>query len=184
MQTAGSLAIEIDGTEAGQTYDVLSVAGNLTISGGTLDVAFNALPGKFEILDVTGTSSVAFDSLNNTGGLNVSLDGSDLASSGKLTVLSAVLGDMDGDLLVNTADAALFVQALVDQVSYNANNFFVVSADFNGDVDESGGFDLGDLAAFNALFSAASASAVPEPASASLLIVALGALALVGRRRK
>jgi len=178
---SGSLAIEIDGSAAGE-FDVLKVTGNLDISDGTLDVAFNALPGKFKILDVTGTSSVAFSSLSHTGGLDISLDGSDLASTGELIVLSALLGDMDGDLAVTTADAVLLVQALVDQAAYDANGFFVVSADFNGNVD-GGAFDSGDLNAFSALLGGP-ASAVPEPASASLLFVALGVVVLVGRRRK
>ncbi len=180
-QAIGSLAVEINGSAEGE-FDVLKVTGNLNISGGTLDVAFAAMPGKFKILDVSGTSSVAFASLNNTGGLDVRLDGSLLASSGELTVLSALLGDMDGDLAITAADASLLAQALVDRAGYDANGFFIVGAEFNGDVDGSSTFDLDDMAAFNTLLSAT--STVPEPGSASLLILAFSALSLLGNRSK
>ena len=141
------------------------------------------MPGKFKILDVTGASSVAVASINNVGVLPVSFDGSLLASTGELTVLSAMLGDMNGDLSVNAADVSLFIQALVDRASYNANGFFV-NADVNGDVDGSGTFDLGDLSAFSALTfgGSASGSAAPEPTTITLLGITLAVLVLCRRK--
>lgn len=186
-QTAGSLEIEINGIDAGQTHDVLSVSGVLTISGGSLDVvtSFLTSPGDtFDVLDFTSADFSGATLNLGTPGANKAWDSSQLSVNGSLTVLSALLGDMDGDLVVTTADAALFVQALVDRAAYDANGFFV-DADLNGDVDGSGTFDLGDLSLFSGLLGGpASAAAVPEPTSASFLAMALGVLALVGYRRK
>ena len=101
-----------------------------------------------------------------------------------------IAGDMDGDGDVDTDDVPLFVQALVNRAAYDANGFtnqagFLVDADIVGDVNGNDTFDLGDLGVFSALLGGpASASAVPEPASGGLLIVALGALSLVGYRRR
>ena len=135
-------------------------------------MGFTPTPGDtFDVLDFSSIN-LAGAALNlGTPGANMAWDSSQLTVDGSLTALSALLGDMDGDLAVTLADVSLFVQALTDRASYDANGFFVVGADFNGDVDGGGTFDLGDLSAFGAVtFSAsASASAVPEPNFASLL---------------
>ena len=79
-----------------------------------------------------------------------------------------------------TADVGLFIQALTDRDSYEANGFFV-EADLNGDVDLSGTFDFGDLSAFSALLGDQAAT-VPEPATLTLLGIALSAVVLRQRR--
>ena len=95
-----------------------------------------------------------------------------------------VLGDMNFDGNVTTADSFLIVLALVDRPAYDAL-FPAIDADLFGDVDSSGTFDLGDLGPFSALLGGpASASAVPEPASASILIVALGFFTIAGYRHR
>ena len=110
--------------------------------------------------------------------------------SNTVRFLPTLLGDMDGDGNVDSNDSPLIVQALVDRLAYDSNGFanplgFLINADVSGDINDDGTFDLGDLGAFSALFGgAASASAVPEPASASLLVTALVALAFFGRRWK
>jgi len=218
VQTAGGMGEDDGGLptlieiEIGSTgNDVLNVTGDLIINSGGLDVLLiegfePALGDTFDVLNFNSASG-AFDDINlplyddvtmrindinATQDQAVGWDTSQLLVDGTLRVVSAVLGDMDGDLAVTTADVSLFVLALVDRASYNASNF-AVNADINGNVDGItegvdgiiGTFDLGDLSAFSALLGGpASASAVPEPASSSLLIVALGALALRGRRRK
>ena len=94
----------------------------------------------------------------------------------------SVLGDMDGDLVVTAADAGLFVQALTDRASYDANGYSV-DADLNGDVDQSGTFDLGDLIAFNAKFAGlAATSTVPEPNAIVLIGIALSTVVLRRQR--
>ncbi len=94
----------------------------------------------------------------------------------------SLLGDMNGDLEVTTADVSLFIQALTDRASYDAYGFSV-DADHNGDVDRSGTFDFGDLSAFSALLGGpASASAVPEPNVIVLIGIALSAVMMRRRR--
>ena len=82
---------------------------------------------------------------------------------------------------------------LIDNISLQAPS---IAGDFDsdGDVDGAdfilwqGDVNVGDLADWQTNYGApsavSSAVAVPEPASASLLVMALGALALVGCRRK
>ena len=93
-----------------------------------------------------------------------------------------VRGDMDLDGSVTTADVSLFVLGLTNRVDFV--NQLGYAPDDIGDIDLNGVFDFADMNAFNGLLPLASASVVPEPASASLLVVAMGAMALVGCRRK
>ena len=89
--------------------------------------------------------------------------------------------DLDGS--VTTADVSLFVLGLADPVEFV--NQLGYAPDDIGDIDENGVFDFADMNAFNGLLPLVSASAVvPEPASASLLVAAMSAMALVGCRRK
>ena len=111
-----------------------------------------------------------------------------LSFNGTLRGSGPIFGDMNGDLSVDTADASLFVQALVDLDAYNAHGFGVNAA-LKGDVDQSGTFDTGDLAAFSALLggpASAAAAAAPEPGAATLLGIALafGTLLRQGRQRQ
>ena len=191
QETGASLAIEIGGVAAGSEYDLLNVTGSLTINGGPMNVVlingFEPRPGDtFDVLNF-GSTSGAFSAVNLPvlSGSGRTWDGTQLLVDGSLSI-TGILGDMDGDGSLTTADVPLFVQALVNRAVYDANGFFV-NADFTGDVDQSGTFDLGDLSTFGALsFSAtasASASSIPEPGSASLVIMILSVLALVDRRR-
>ena len=182
-QEAGAfLKIQIGGLTAGTQHDVLNVTGALTIDGGSLDISlingFTPTPGDmFDVLNF-GSAIGNLDAIHGTPGTNMAWDSSQLFVDGSLTAVSAVLGDMDGDLAVTTADAALFVQALVDRASYDVNGFFV-DADFNGDVDLSGTFDLTDLSALSALLSdQASSLAVPEPGTMTLLGIMMGVVVL------
>ncbi len=96
LQSDGSLEIEINGASAddvsgNRQYDQLSVGGDLTISGGSLDIlmGFTPEPGDtFDILD--------FDSIDLSGatlnlgtlGDNLAWDTSQLTVDGSLSVLS------------------------------------------------------------------------------------------------
>ena len=103
--------------------------------------------------------------------------------------LLALLGDMDGNDLLNLADMPLFIQALVDRAAYDLTYAFV-NADAAGDLDGSGTFDLGDTGPFSGLFSGpasasatASAQAVPESSTLSLAVVLLLGIAIRPRWR-
>ena len=95
--------------------------------------------------------------------------------------LNFILGDMNGDFNVTVADAGLLVEALTNRTAYDLHSFDV-DPDINGDTDGSGTFDSGDLAAFNALLTPASAAGVPEPSTLLLTLFALDGVA--GRRRR
>ena len=92
-----------------------------------------------------------------------------------------LLGDMNGDQSLTTADVSLFVQALTDRAAFDAHAF-PVDADVSGDVNLDGTFDTGDIAAFDALTFSPSAALVggevPEPAGGALLAMAIGCFSM------
>jgi hypothetical protein len=98
-----------------------------------------------------------------------------------------LLGDMNGDGSVTTADASLFVEAIVNRMAYDAHGHatgagYLVDADASGDINGDGRLDIGDSAAFSALLGGpASAAGVPEPGSLVLWCFAI--LIWFGRRR-
>ena len=87
---------------------------------------------------------------------------------------SLVLGDMNGDFNVTVADVPLLILALVNRPAYDAL-LFPVNPNLNGDVNQDGTFDTGDLGPF---------SAIPEPGSALLALLAMSAWGFIPRRRK
>ena len=94
-------------------------------------------------------------------------------------------GDMNGDGNITSADASLFIQALMNRAAYDAQGFGV-DADTIGDMNGDGTFDFGDIVGFNSLFAgpaSARASAIPEPTTLSLAVVLLLGIAIRQRRR-
>ncbi|QDS98176.1 autotransporter outer membrane beta-barrel domain-containing protein [Adhaeretor mobilis] len=100
-QTAGSLSLEIGGTNDGSVagvreFDQLNVIDDLTISGGSLVVSmingFVPKPGdKFDILNFT-TADLSGATLNlGTPGADLLWDSSQLAVDGSLTVIAAAV---------------------------------------------------------------------------------------------
>ena len=98
--------------------------------------------------------------------------------------VTTLLGDMNGDRNVNSNDTPLFVRALVARPAYEAA-FPNINADFLGDVNQDGTFDLGDLAAFSALLGGpAVAHAVPEPNSFVLVMFAISLMGFLSRKSR
>ncbi|MCA9235444.1 MAG: hypothetical protein KDA44_08220 [Planctomycetales bacterium] len=105
------------------------------------------------------------------------------------------LGDMNLDGAVDAADSRLFALGLVDQAAYAAEvcdlTGFTVEALAIGNVNQLGGFDFDDISAFASLAGLSTAAVVaeiqalggvvPEPSAATLVGIAVGALA--ARRR-
>ncbi|MCH7686041.1 MAG: hypothetical protein IH899_05065 [Planctomycetes bacterium] len=88
-------------------------------------------------------------------------------------VAHTLLGDMNGDGVLDLDDVGPFVQALVNRAAYDAQGFPVADPEAVGDMNGDGAFDLGDTASFSELFggpAAASAFAVPEPSTMSLAV--------------
>ena len=111
--------------------------------------------------------------------------GAAATTTGTVSYVTSLLGDMNADDVIDDADIPLFVQALVDRAAYNAlGHYSPEVVDIIGDLDGSGTFDLGDVGPFKTAVlgaGSASGSAVPEPST--LVLLALGLMA-VGRRRK
>jgi len=96
-------------------------------------------------------------------------------------LVGTVPGDMNGDGVLSPADVGPFVLALTNRPLYEST-YPLVDVARAGDVDGSGTFDLGDVAALNASLLGSTAGAnVPEPASGMLLVV--GCLSLVASCR-
>lgn len=115
---------------------------------------------------------------------NFSLDPESDIKGGKVVLV--LLGDMDGNGLLEDADVNPFVEALTNRASYETNNTGV-DADIVGDFNGNGQLDLGDVAGFKAaveaLPSSLGAGAVPEPSTLVLLCVALVAFMMKPNRR-
>ncbi len=90
-------------------------------------------------------------------------------------VSAAVLGDMNGDGVLDAFDVAPFELALADAAAYAAAypNLDPVE---QGDFDGSGALDAFDVAPFEAALAGAGGMSVPEPASLYLLAAGMGVL--------
>ena len=181
------LTLELAGSGgvAGIDFDQLDVNNTATINpGATLDVTlfggFTPSTGDVYPILMAGDLNGTFDNEVLPDGYVWSVDYNSTTLS--LEVL-ALLGDMNADDNITTADAPLFIQALVNPSGYAAA-FPLLDGGVIGDMNQDGTFDLGDIAGFNALFAGpASAAAVPEPTTLSLAIVLLMGIAIRLRRR-
>ena len=91
------------------------------------------------------------------------------------------LGDFNEDGTVNSLDADLFSEVLLDCTAFHAAHP-TVDAVLVGDLNEDGTLDLADVGLFSALLgSSVSSNAVPEPSAILLTLFALAGVA--GRRR-
>ena len=184
-----TFAVELAGSGgvAGTDFDQLAVTGTAQISAGaTLDVVLdgNFSPSTGDVFPVlvAGDLNSTFDNQNLPGAYAWGVD----YNATTLTVeVLALLGDMNADDNITTADAPLFIQALVNPSGYAAA-FPLLDGDVIGDMNQNGTFDFGDIAGFNALFAgpaSAGTQAVPEPTTLSLAVILLLGIATRPRRR-
>ena len=117
-------------------------------TGGAATLGTGSITGIAPVFVSTDYQNPRFMYLDPTTSAAITQGASDGSYMGARPVIR--LGDMNGDGLVNQADAGVMVQALVDRSAYDSHGY-PANADFNGDVDQSGSFDLGDLAAFDDL---------------------------------
>jgi hypothetical protein len=166
-----NLTIEIAGT-AGSQFDQLVIAGDATLAG-TLNISLFdgftlSLGQSFEIVDIGGARSGAFfglaegATLGNFGGTDLFItyaggDGNDV-----VLFVPGLPGDYNEDHVVNAADYTVWRNNLGSSTALPNDDSAGVAADDYDRWKTNFGQTLGNGAA----------SAVPEPASLALLLVA------------
>lgn len=187
----GALEIEIGGTTPGNDYDQLNhiMGAGIADLGGALDVSlingFDPSVGdSYAIITASGSVTGEFDAVSLPA-----LDAGEFwkldyqSNSLTLNIVDFILGDMDGDGLVNLADVNPFVESLTNRAAYDLHAY-PTNTDAAGDVNLDGTFDMGDIGAFAALFgSPANAQAVPEPSALLLSLCAVPLLFGCGRKK-
>jgi len=198
--------LTIIGPNDGQDYYEYNVTGTIDTLAGML-----WLPHEGQVDHAHGLYVLSDEGTDGTGvyGLQLQFSSPQFASSDPFLLLLAthdfdeadfdaasaqifaavpVLGDMNGDRLVNQEDVPLFVEALVNRPAYNLREFeFPVDADVNGDLNDDGRFDLGDLGSLANLLAgggSAEATTVPEPGVALMAMTATLMHLLFHRRSK
>ena len=173
------LHLTVDDEHASQ----LHVGGHATLAGGldvTLTQGASITPGS--IITILTAEHVA----GNFADTDVSLPGAGWAlhygDDSVALSYELLVGDMNRDGTVDTADVAPFVLALTNPTAYMSQHGvseagMIALGDINGD----GAFDTADVAPFVQLLVAARSNAVPEPGS--LTTLALAAMALLRRRQ-
>ena len=177
------LEIELGGTTAGDDYDMLDIAGDLT-PGGTLQVVLiddfaPSVGDTFDILDWDTLGGAEFDAVELpplTG--RKAWDTSDLYITGEISVIGMLDGDTDVDWDVDSVDLG------------NLAAVFGGEGDLYTDFNEDGRVDLADFALMRANFGAGVGSGAPgdataaTPEPATLILLAGGLPVLLRRRRR
>ena len=194
---SGLISGDLDNTGAtvapGNSPGTLSVGGNYTqTASGTLAIEIaGLLDEEFDLLDIAGAATL-------DGILDISLLSFTPSPNDSFTVLSAALGITDNGITLAGDMANDFSLSLANGDTDLVLTFQAgIAGDFDADGDVDGAdfllwqrdMNVGDLADWEANYGTtspmvAAATAVPEPASAGLLVGAIGALALARRRRK
>jgi fibronectin-binding autotransporter adhesin len=182
LTTNANTTLAFDLGAPGGGSDLLAINGNLVLSGGKLAVTSQATTGAgslgyYEVLTYTGTltgstSGILLPAVANN--IQYTLDAS---QSGFINIHRGYIGDTDDNGTVNVTDLNTVLHNLgTVNSSWSAGNF-----------DGAATIDLTDLNDVlnhlgSSIPSGSTVVATPEPASLGLL--ALGAAALIARRRK
>jgi fibronectin-binding autotransporter adhesin len=186
LSTNGNTTLAFDLTAPGGTNDLLAITGTITLGGGT--VAINSLPlsgqpslGYYKVMTYGGSltgpvSSMVFPANANTNNILYTLDTS---TPGVINIHKGFIGDLNDDGNVDITDLNTVLANLgTTTSSWSAGNF-----------DGARTIDLTDLndVLNNIGTSVAGGSTVvsiPTPEPTSLGLLAMGAAALIARRRK
>lgn len=194
LENDAETVIEISGM-AGNPHDMIIVSGDASLDG-TLQIdaidGYAPLPGdQFTVLTSNSFNSTVFEDVEAARVGDVILWPTYQTNS--LLIIGQLAGDMDLSGVIDEDDIPLFAFAVRDNAGYDAalhlTEFEVADVDGNGRVD------FGDLSPFAAKVAANSpltpaqaiaaiqaSLAVPEPATAGLLVLAIATLAVTGRR--
>ena len=173
----GQTVIQSGGTlEPGNSPGTTRIIGGYTLgSSGTLAIELGGTTQgtEFDFVDVVGD-------LNLAGTLDVSL----------IDNFAPFFGDrfdiLDWDSLTGTFDTVA-LPTLADELTWNLDNLYLTGelvVSLQGDINSDGVVDLGDLVILTNSFGntgTASIASAPEPSS--LVLLGLGSLTLIRRRR-
>jgi hypothetical protein len=181
---SATLEIELGGRTAGDGYDALDIAGNLSPGGAFQVILLDGFAPQtgdtFDILDWGTLDASAFNAIELpelTG--RKAWDTSDLYTTGQLAVIGMMVGDTDFDWDVDTEDFHALVAVFGD------------SGDWRTDFNEDGRVDLTDFAMMRGNFGAGGAplgtlgdvpATTPEPAT--IFIISAGAVLLLRKRHR
>jgi hypothetical protein len=171
LAPTGTLLMEVGGTTAGGSYDQIRATGTVSL-GGTLAVSlindFNPMAGNsFDILDwgsLAGTfGSIQLPTL--AGGLQ--WNASQLYTTGVLSIdVTGLPGDFNHNGVVDAPDYVVWRKGL--GTIYTQNDYNVWRAHFGQTAGSGSGVSVN--------------TTIPEPASCSMLIIAVGGVCLLRRR--
>jgi len=179
LDVGAMLEIEIGGTTKGEDYDVLSVAQNLDAGGGTLKVILDSFtPAENDQFDILDFGSISNDfALDLPAG--VDWNTSQLLTAGILSVggviVEPLLGDYDDSGEVGTGDLNLVL------FNWNEPGSGLPSQWVNQRPAGIVGVEQLNGVLFN-WANTASASTVPEPVSASVMLTVAFCGMVVARR--
>ncbi|MEX0887166.1 MAG: hypothetical protein WD009_12090 [Phycisphaeraceae bacterium] len=196
QHAAGELLLEIAGNHPTQ-HDRLGANGSVTLAGELLIELIDGFePVTSDVFNIINTTAfVVGEFANAAPGQRVTTAdglGSFLIHYGPTTPLNPqqvtltdfqlamLLGDMNGDGVVDAVDVAPFVLALTNPLAYDAQ--FGLDPLEVGDINMDAAFDATDVAPFVQLLVGGGSASVPEPGG--LAITGFGALMMLrGRRR-
>jgi T5SS/PEP-CTERM-associated repeat protein len=203
QQAGATLQMELGGTSAGVTHDLLNVSGNVSL-GGQLQLAllngFVPSPGNtFTVMQAFGVSGAFSNVAPGQRLMTIDGLGSFIVNYGPLSVFrenEIVLsnfsvnfhkGDFNRDGHADASDITAMLAALTDLNTFKSRND-LSDADLRsiGDIDGSGAVTNADINALIGLLrtGGGSLAPVPEPTSNVLIVMALPgiAFAVVCRR--
>jgi autotransporter-associated beta strand protein len=188
---ASSMNIDLTGATVGAQYDQVVTNGVVSLGGATLNLSLGAfVPAgteTFTLINNTGAAAVAGQFSNYVQGAEVNLAGvtyymNYMGGTGNDVVLSPMPptmadADFDGDDDVDGNDFLIWQRGLGTAGGQAQGNA-------NGDAT----IDAADLAIWTSQFGAGGAvgavAAIPEPAAATLALLAASAAWLASQRRK
>ena len=183
LTTNANTTLAFDLTSPGGTNDLLAVTGNVTLSGGKLAVTSQATTGLssvgyYEVISYSGTlTGTPTGFVLPAAAHNVVYTLDTTHDLGFIDIHRGFLGDVNDDGKVDVTDLNTVLADLgTPSLSWSKGNF-----DGNATIDLT---DLNDVLnnLGTSIASGSSVVATPEPASFGIL--ALGAAALIARRRK
>ena len=191
FDAASTMQVDVTGGAAGTQFDQVVSNGAISLGGATLNLSLGSfIPAGTE----------TFTLINNTGAGAISgefgnyVQGSAIDLAGK-TFYIDYMGGTGNDVVLSATQPGSEDADFDDDGDVDGNDFLIWQRNFGtagdnsqGNANGDGAIDGADLAIWRGQFGSGgsagvAAATVPEPATASLLLVAAGSLAVVRRSR-